>query len=148
MRRSYFNDKKFTSQGLVEANFSFVTNNTSNPDSTLFRGCGGLTGAQSSQQAGNASPSTVASITYVSTGRYRVTLTDGFRFVQSLHVSIDDAADALIVRNGTVSNEGSGATTPLVFDIYSRAAASSTLTDSTGRRISVTMVLKASGNGA
>lgn len=144
-RRTWFPDKQVTSQGMVEATFSFVTNNTANPDPTLFRGCGGLTGVDGGAGVANSGPSAIASITRTGVGAYLVTFADGYRYVTGCNFTISDAADQLYVRPGTVSNEGAGDTTPITMVLQVRSAA--TATESTGRRIYCTVVLKNSGNG-
>lgn len=147
--RTWYNDAKRTSQGLVQADFSFLTNNTSNPDPDDFRGCGGETGGDGSSGTANGGPSVVSSITYDSaTGKYLCTLADGYRHVVSSHASIDDASDSYQARIGAISNEGTGNTgTPVTVVVQVRDG-SGTAQNSTGRRISVTLVLKNSGNGA
>ncbi len=147
-RRTWYSDKRVTSQGLVEIDFSFTTAGAStDPSTSAFRGCGGLTGTDSASGVSNTGPSAIASITWTATGTYLVTFADGYRYVTAKHVSIDDAADTLVPRVGTVSNEGSGATTAVTAQIVVRAMATGTATESTGRRISGTFVMKDSGNG-
>lgn len=127
--------------------FSFLTNNTSDPLPSSFRGCGGLTGTDSGAGVPNSGPSAVRSITRTGVGAYAITLQDGYRYVSAAHVSIDDAADTLIARNAAPASEGSGAETPVTAAVVVRAAATGTATESTGRRISCTFILKNSGNG-
>ncbi len=112
-----------------------------------FRGCGGETGAGG--QTSNSGPSAVTSITRTGVGAYLVTLADGYRFVQTAQARIDDAADDLDARIGAISNEGAGNTTPVtvVIQVRGLATVSGTATESTGRRISVCLVLKNSGAG-
>jgi hypothetical protein len=147
-RRTYFNDQVATSQGLVHCEFSFLTNNTSDPATTAFRGCGGLTGSAGATSVSNSGPSAVASITRTGVGAYLITLADGYRFVQAYDASIDDGADTLQPRIGTISNEGAGHTTAITLALTVRAMATGTATESTGRRISVFLSLKNAGNGS
>ena len=146
-RRQWFKDKSYTSQGLLEIDFSFLTNNTSDPATTSFRGCGGLTGSSGATSVANSGPSAVASITRTGVGAYLITLAEGYRYVTAAFPSIDDGADTLWPRIGTISNEGSGATTALTLALTVRAMATGTATESTGRRVSVKLVIKDSGNG-
>lgn len=131
--RSWFEDAQSSSQGLVYMDFSFVANGGSDPDTTKFRGGG------------------VATITHAATGRYVVTLSDGYRYaiasyadMEDLGTGSDDGAYATI---GPISNEGSGHTTALSFNLYTRAAAG-TKTDYSSRRVKFSLVLKNSGNGS
>ncbi len=140
-----------TSNGLVYCSFSFETNNTSDPDVTEFRGCGGETGSdEPGGSVSNSGPSAVTSITYTGVGAYLVTLADGYRFVQYAGARIDDAADDLDARIGAISNEGGGNSTAvtIVVQVRGLATTSGTATESTGRRISVFLVLKNSISGA
>lgn len=143
--RSWFPVAEFTSQGLVICPFSFVTNNTSDPDVTLLRGCGGLTGADAAGSVANGGPSAISSITRTGVGSYLVTLADGYRYATYADSNINDAADALQARVGTISNEGTGNTSPVTVAIVIRSG--STATESTGRRVSGILVLKDSGAG-
>lgn len=148
-RRQWYNDSQQTSQGLVYCEFSFVTNNTSDPAVSTLRGCGGLTGGDAAGNGvSNTGPSAVASVTRTGVGAYLITLADGYRFVQAGIPQIDDAADTLMPRLGAPSNEGAGHTTAITMALTVRAMATGTATESTGRRISVMLVLKNSGNGA
>lgn len=148
MRRTYQNDSKTGSQGLLFVDFSFLTNNVSNPATTSFRGCGGLTGSDGATSVANSGPSVVASITRTGVGAFLITLASGFRFVQAADASIDDGADTLFPRLAAPSNEGSGAETPITIALTVRAMATGTATESTGRRVSVFLVIKMSGNGS
>jgi hypothetical protein len=144
-RRTWYPDAQWTSQGLVHCVFSFVTNDTSDPASTAFRGCGGLTGSDGSTSVANSGPSAVASITRSGVGAYLITYADGYRYMVSGIATIDDAADALHARLAAPSNEGSGATTAITQALTVRSG--STATESTGRRVSVHVIFKNSGNG-
>jgi hypothetical protein len=144
-RRTWYPDAQWTSQGLLHCIFSFLTNNTSNPATTSFRGCGGLTGSDGATSVSNSGPSAVASITRTGVGAYLITYADGYRYMLSGIATIDDAADALHARLAAPSNEGSGHTTAITQALTVRSAA--TATESTGRRVSVHVVFKDSGNG-
>jgi hypothetical protein len=146
-RRTWFKDSLRTSQGLVQADFSFLTNNTSDPATTSFRGCGGLTGSAGATSVANSGPSAIASITRTGVGAYLITLRDGWRYMTAGHASIDDGADTLMPRLAAPSNEGSGAETAVTIALTVRAAATGTATESTSRRVSVSLMLKDSGNG-
>lgn len=145
--RDWFKDSSNTSQGIVYCEFSFLTNNTSNPATSSFRMCGGLTGISAASSVSNSGPSAVASITRTGVGAYLITLADGYRFVGAYDASIDDGADTLWPRIGTISNEGAGNSTAVTAALTVRAMATGTATESTGRRVSVFLVLKNSGNG-
>ena len=145
-RRSWFKDSQTTGQGLVFVDCSFVTNNTSDPATATLRGFGGLTGGAGAGVA-NSGPSAIASVTRTGVGSYLITLADGYRAVQSKFAEIEDAADNLLARCGTVSNEGSGHTTAVTVAVVVRNASTGAATESTSRRISVALCLKDSGNG-
>ncbi len=144
-RRTWFPDAQWTSQGLVHCLFSFVTLDTADPATTAFRGCGGLTGSSGATSVANSGPSAVASITRTGVGAYLITYADGYRYMTAGIANIDDAADALHARLAAPSNEGSGATTAITQALTVRSAG--TATESTGRRVSVYVVFKNSGNG-
>lgn len=146
--RSWFKDSSSTSQGLVYCEFSFLTNNTSNPATSSFRGCGGLTGSSSAAGVANSGPSAVASVTRTGVGAFLVTLADGYRFVQSYDAAIDDAADSAVARIGAISNEGSGNSTAVTIVVQVRNIATAAALETTSRRVSLFLVLKNSGNGA
>lgn len=147
--RTWFTDTKATSQGLVYGDFSFLTNNTSDPAVSSFRGCGGLTGVDGTLGNANTGPSAVASIIRVGqgVGTFLVTLADSWRQLVTLSAAIDDNGDALAATTGTITNEGSGNGGPAVtFKVFIRNAGA--LAETTGRRISVYLTAKDSGNGA
>ncbi len=147
--RSWNTESFNTSNGIVNCDFSFVTNNTTDPDTTLFRGCGGLTGTDTTG-ASNTGRSAVTSITRTGVGAYLITLADGYRFVQAAGARIDDAADDLDARIGAISNEGAGNSTAvtIVVQVRGLATVSGTATESTSRRISVFLKLKNSMSGS
>lgn len=146
-RRTWYPDAQWTSQGLVHCLFSFETNNTSDPDTAELRGCGGLTGvdAAGDGSVSNSGPSAVASIARTDVGVYLITYADGYRYMTAGIATIDDAADALHARLAAPSNEGSGHETAITQALTVRSG--STATESTGRRVSVYVVFKNSGNG-
>jgi len=137
-----------TSDGLVRCEFSFVTNNNSNPLVANHRGFGGQTGSDAAGSVSTTGRTAVASVTWSATGDFIVTLADGYRFIQAWSAEIDDGSDTLKPRIGTIANEGAGNTTPITFHIVVRAMATGTATDSTGRRISIILILKNSGSGS
>lgn len=146
-RRTWYSDSRVTSQGLVWVPFSFNTNNTSDPSSSTFRGCGGLTGtdAAANGSVSNSGPSAVASITRSGTGAFLVTFADGYRYAVATLAQIS-GSDGYTAQCSTVSNEGSGATTACTMTV-TVTNASGTATDTTGRRVSVLVAFKDSGNG-
>lgn len=118
-------------KGLVYLDFSFATNNTSNPLTSSFRG--GVDGVQS--------------VTYSAVGILIFTIKDRFRYVVSKTVELDDlnsSDDGAYASSGAVQNEGTA--TQMNFKLYTRAAAG-TKTDYTGRRVNVSLVLKDSTVG-
>jgi hypothetical protein len=122
-------------KGLVYLDFSFLTNNTSNPLVSTFRG---------------ADSTWVASVTYVSPGILLVTmsLNARCRYVVDKYVDLEDlnsSDDGSYATIGAVQNEGSS-TAQMTFKIYTRVVAG-TKTDFTNRRVSVSMALKNSTVG-
>lgn len=145
-RRTWFKDAQWTSQGLTHCIFSFLTNDTSDPTSAGLRGCGGLTGTDGTGTGvSNSGPSAVASVTRTGVGAYLITYADGYRYMVAGIANMEDAADALHARLAAPSNEGSGHTTAVTQALTVRSAG--TATESTGRRVSVYVVFKDSGNG-
>lgn len=144
-RRTWFNDATFTSQGLVFAAFSFVTNNTDDPDTADFRGCGGLTGSDGASSVSNSGPSAVASIVRTDTGDFTVTFADGYRYAVAVLTSISGATGHH-VEWAIPSNEGEGHDTAvtLALTVSDDEGAPA---DTTGRMVSVLVVFKNSGNG-
>jgi hypothetical protein len=148
--RQWYNDAKHTSQGLVHVFVSFTTNGTSDPDVTLFRGCGGLKGADASGGA-NSGPSAVTSILRYGVGSFNMLLADSYRFVQYKAAHIDDADDdGLVARCGPPTSEGTGnGGTPITVPVVVILPDSSgEEVETTGRVISVHLVLKDSMNGS
>lgn len=144
-RRTWFPNATWTAQGLVHCLFSFVTNNTSDPDATVFRGCGGLTGTDPTGLSINSGPGAVTSITRTGVGAYLITFSEGYRYAVFKTAQIEDGTDGLAAGCAAVSNEGSGATTACTMAVTIRAAG--TATESTGRRVSVYVAFKDSGAG-
>lgn len=143
-RRTWFNDATFTSQGLVFVAFSFETNDTSDPDTDSFRGCGGLTGSSGSTSVANSGPSAVASITRTDVGDYTVTFADGYRYATAVFTSISGAS-GYSVDYAVPASEGAHDTAVTL--ALSVADDEGTAVESTGRRVSVLVIFKNSGNG-
>lgn len=119
-------------KGMVYLDFSFLTNNTSNPLTSTFRG-----GADA-----------VASVVYSAVGILIVTLKDKWRYVAAKTADLEDlnsSDDGAYASVGAVQNEGSSTTAPS-FKIYTRAAAG-TKTDFTNRRVTISLALKNSTVG-
>ena len=119
-------------KGQVYLDFSFLTNNTSSPLTTTFRG----------------GKEAIATVTYSAVGILIVTLADKWRYVTAKAVDIEDlnsSDDGSYATIGAVQNEGSSTTAPS-FKVYTRVAAG-TKTDFTGRRVSFQLVLKNSTVG-
>jgi hypothetical protein len=145
-RRTWFNDATFTTQGLVVAAFSFVTNNTDDPDVADFRGCGGLAGVDAAGTGvSNSGPSAVASIVRTDTGDFTVTFADGYRYAVAVLTSISGATGHH-VEWAIPSNEGSGHTTAVTMAL-TVSDDEGAATDTTGRMVSVVVFFKNSGNG-
>jgi hypothetical protein len=144
-RRQWFNDATFTSQGLVFAAFSFLTNNTDDPDTADFRGCGGLTGSDGATSVSNSGPSAVASITRTDVGDFLVTFADGYRYAVAVLTSISGATGHH-VEWAIPSNEGSGHDTAVTLAL-TVSDDEGTAADTTGRMVSVLVIFKNSGNG-
>lgn len=144
-RRTWFKDAAFTTQGLTIVPFSFVTNNTSDPATTAFRGCGGLTGSDGASSVANSGPSAVASIVRTDTGDFTVTFADGYRYAVAVLTSISGATGHH-VEWAIPSNEGSGHTTAvtLALTVSDDEGAPA---DTTGRMVSVVVFFKDAGNG-
>lgn len=117
-------------KGAVYLDLSFLTNGTSNPLLSTLRGAGA---------------DVVASITYVATGKYTIVLKDAYRYIVGKTADLEDIAspDGSYASIGNVSGEGSG---PLTF-VASTFVAAGTLTAFTGRRLTVSLVLKNSTVG-
>ena len=144
-RRTWFNDDCVSTQGVVWVPFSFETNNTSNPAVTSFRGCGGLTGSDGATSVSNSGPSAVATITRSGTGAFAITFADGYRYALVAFADIS-GADAFRAQVSTLSNEGSGHDTACTVAL-TVLNASNAAADTTGRRVSVLVAFKNSGNG-
>jgi hypothetical protein len=146
-RRNWYNDDTITTQGVVWVPFSFNTNNTSDPTTSTFRGCGGLTGtdAAANGTVSNSGPSAVATITRAGVGSFTVTFADGYRYALATVAQIS-GTDGFTAQCSTVSNEGSGHTTACTMTVTVLNAAG-TATETTSRRVSVLVAFKNSGNG-
>lgn len=122
-------------KGLVELDFSFLANNTSNPVLTSLRGVG---------------TEMVDALTYSTTGILVVTLklAARCRYVVAKHVELEDldsSDDGAYATSGPVNNEGSS-TAKMNFKVYLRAAGG-TKTNYSNRRVHVRLVLKNSTVG-
>jgi hypothetical protein len=133
-----YNDAKQNSQGIVRVVCSFLTLDTADPAVADMRG---------GPTASGAGGSMITSIVRTGVGGYLLTLAEGFRYVTAAHASIDDAVDALSAKVGAISNEGAGKTTAVTVAVQVRLSSASTATETTGRRVSVTLECKDSGNG-
>ena len=123
-------DRNGYTQGVVDVECSVIMQGTGAP--TGMRGNG------------------VASVAYVTTGVFLVTLSDGFRYVIRKDASVEDLAsgsspDGAYATVSPALNEAT-AGTPISFNVYTRAAGG-TLTNYTGRRLEFTAVLKNSSVG-
>lgn len=116
---------------VVYLDFSFLTNGASNPVASSFRG--------------TVLGDFILSVTYVATGKYTVVLKDKWRYLIGKFADMEDIAspDGGYSSVGNVSGEGGGALTFVV----STFAANGTLTAFTGRRLSVSLILKNSTVG-
>ena len=114
--------------GVVRLDFSFTANGASDPATTTFRGEG------------------VASVVHSATGKYTVTLSDGFRYVISAMATLEDtgSGDGAAATVGTISNEGSSSAISLL--VFTNAA-DGTKTDYSSRRVSLQLALKNSSVG-
>ena len=122
--------------GRVYLDFNFLTNNTSSPLlSTVVGVTAGTAGA------GQAPPPVIASITRTGVGVLVVQLSNSDAFNKAIYISadLDDAGAGDYATVGNVSNEGTA--TGLAFTIRTRVVAG-TLTDFTGRKISVSAILR------
>lgn len=135
--RNFKTDAKNYAQGLVYLDFSFNTNGASNPV---------ITGASSTLR-GAVSPQDIVSITYAATGKYTILLSDKYRYVVGKSCDLEDVAspDGGYASIGNVTNEGSS--TAGISVVVSTFVAAGTLTQFTGRRVSVSLCLKNSTVG-
>lgn len=113
-------------EGETDLEFSFLSNGTSDPLVSSFRGrrC-------------------IATITRVSTGKYLCTLnTSAVAVVVQAPDLSDDADDGAYATLGSIVNEASASN--IAFFVYTRNSGG-TKTDFTGRRVGVTLCLKVTG---
>lgn len=124
--------KRSYGKGLVDLDFSFLTNAGSNPLASSYRG---------------ASTDVVKSIAYAATGKYTVTLQDKYRYIVSKFADLEDASspDGAGATIGPPSNEGSSTVGPSF--VVTTCAADGTPTAYTGRRVSLSLTLKNSTVG-
>jgi len=124
-------------KGVVYLDFSFLTNGASNPTAASMRG------AVMATTGGGE----IASIVYAATGKYTVTLRDKYRYLITKYCDLEDIStpDGAYASIGNVTNEGSSTTPPsFVVATWSGGAVA---TQYTGRRLSVSLVLKNSTVG-
>jgi hypothetical protein len=124
--------------GRVYLDFNFQTNNASSP--LLSTVVGVTTGTAT---AGQAPPPVVASITRTGVGVLVVQLSNADTFNKVIYVSaeLDDTPnDGAYCTCKAVTNEGTS--TGIAFTISTRAGATTTLTDYTGRKVSVSAILR------
>lgn len=122
-------------KGLVYLDFSFLTNGAADPLKSTWRG-GGIDG--------------IASVVHAATGRYTITMKDKCRYIVGKTPNLEDLVsgsdDGAYASDGPVSNEGSSTLAPS-FDVFTRAGATTTKTDYTGRRCFVSICIKNSTVG-
>lgn len=131
-------------KGLVFAEVSFATNGTGQPAAASIRG------------AKDALDATTP-LNRTGVGIIRVLLRDKVRYVVTKYTDMDDglsgADDGAYATAGPDVNDPglttaptTGGTTP-AFDVFTRAGATTTKTDFTGRRVNISMCLKNSTVG-
>lgn len=152
-RRNWNKVASFAGNGLLFGSFSFLTTNIgTDPATSSFRGCGGLTGSDASTDVAVEGASFVKSITKTANnGEFLVTLQDGYRYaitaIGQLSHAAAGPADGYGVQVGEMNNEGAGHETPLSF-LVTVLNASRVPAETTGRRVRVNVVLKDSGSGS
>lgn len=147
--------QRFSSPGILWGVFGFITTNIgTNPDPTLFFGCGGLTGGDdvSDGSAANSGPSFVASIVKTANnGEFLVTFTDGFRKLwhadATLYTTAAGPNDGKTAGVCAPVNEGSGHETPVTM-LVTTLDASNVPVETASRRVSVLVAFKDSAVGA
>jgi len=152
-RRSWNSVAHFASPGLVVGAFGFITTNIgTNPDLTWVWGMGGQTGPDKAPGAANSGPAFVKSIVKTANnGEFLVTLQDGYRGLWHAGGTLYSTsagpglADTLDI--SAPLNEGSGHETPITFLVTTMLDAD-TPTETSGRRVSVFLVLKDSASGS
>lgn len=123
------------SKGRIDLDFSFLTNGASDPLASSFRGV--------------TKGDVVITCTYVATGKYTITLSakENYRYIIGKYPDLEDIAapDGGYASLGNILNEGSATVGP-TFTVATFAA-NGTLTQFTGRRVSVSLCLKDSSVG-
>jgi hypothetical protein len=151
MRRQAHPDARNASTAMVQVNFSFLANGASTnptiaitPTGTNYRGDGLLP-----LTAG------VAAVAWQSAGKYLVTLEPGYtgRYVTVGGADIQDnpaSPDGSWATISPITGEGGTGATSLTFFVYlwKNNAGTNTLTDFTGRRVSVSLDIKNSAAGS
>lgn len=147
----------FAANGMLFGAFSFVSTLIgTDPAVSSFRGCGGLTGSDSSAGVSNSGPAFIESITKTANnGEFLVTVAvpQGHVYRYMLHGSASvwsaqaGPASAHTAQIGDPANEGSGRTTKLTFLVTILDGALAPV-ELDARRVSVFVVMKTSGSGA
>ncbi len=148
MSRRTWNPVSQNAQGnMLRGEFGWITTLIgTNPDATLFFGCGGLTGPDAAAGGANPSPSFVASITKTANaGEYLVTYADGYRKQHSVDPKVlgpvAGPADGVRAQACVAANQGSGHTTAITQLITMLDAAGAPV-EGAGRTMMVSVAFK------
>lgn len=132
---------------ILRGEFGFITTNIgTNPDTSLFFGCGGLTGPDAAAGGANPSPSFIESITKTANaGEYLVTYADGYRKQHYAHGSVmgptAGPADGVQAQCCVAANQGSGHETKITQLVTTLDAAGAPV-ETAGRTVMVFVAFK------
>lgn len=132
---------------ILRGEFGFISTNIgTDPDTSLFFGCGGLTGPDAAAGGANPSPSFVESIVKTANaGEYLITYTDGYRKQHSVDAKVlgpvAGPADGVHAQACVAANQGSGHETKITQLVTTLDAAGSPV-ETAGRTVMVSVAFK------
>jgi hypothetical protein len=132
---------------ILRGEFGFITTNIgTDPDTSLFFGCGGLTGPDAAAGGANPSPSFVESITKTANaGEFLITYADGYRaqhFVKGECLApVAGPADGFGVQCAVADNQGDGHETKIT-QLVTVIDASNAPVETAGRTVMVAVAFK------
>jgi len=149
MSRRTWNPVSMNATGrILRGEFGFITTNIgTNPDPTLFFGCGGLTGPDAAAGGANPSPSFIESIVKTANnGEFLITYADGYRkqhWADAVCLGpVAGPSDGVRAGCCVAANQGSGHTTKVTQLVTTLDGANGAPVETAGRTVMVNVAFK------
>lgn len=136
------------SSGILSLTFSFVANGSANPTITTS-----ATGAAARGDGLLPGTAGTVAVTHTNTGKFTVVLDPGYtcRYLVTKGADLEDSGSGdggWATITAPSQGEGDGKAMTFIVFLWQNSAGSNTLTDFTGRRVSVTLEMKLTAAGA